>query len=217
MVWGTHDVTCATLRIILPSVPASKRDWRLTATRYAASAAAIGGVVVVREVLLPPPVPRLPPLPWDSATLMERVGLSWRSVERAIRYFPYRHRLTTVVACGITSGVLASLAEYRWLAARRVPKKEAAQPPSVGNEQSTRRQLQRLLGSAAESAASLVSLPTVDGMGEEAAAAASESPVKEPSDALITEGDHDPAPVTSLVVRTAFDGLTGPDEAAKDS
>jgi len=86
------------------------------AAKATACSAAVAGVVFVREVILAPATMRLEPLPWATASSLQRVGLAFRSMERVIRYFPYRHRLVTVVLCGMATGATSVVAEYRMMA-----------------------------------------------------------------------------------------------------
>jgi hypothetical protein len=115
VVWGVHDVTAGTLHWVLPTASSNERTWSLTSAQYSAIAASVGSVVFVREVLLPPPVYKLAELRWEGASTFEWLRLGWRSVERTVRYFPYRYRLMTVVMCGLASGTASVATEYSML------------------------------------------------------------------------------------------------------
>lgn len=115
VVWGVHDLTAGTLHWILPTASYSDRTWGLASAQYSACAAAIGSVVFAREILLPPPIKLLPELRWESASTIEWAKLAWRSVERTVRYFPYRYRLITMVICGLASGSASVVTEYSML------------------------------------------------------------------------------------------------------
>lgn len=115
--WGVHDLTAGTMRLVLPAVAPADRSFGLGAAKATWCAASAAGVVFLREVVIGPRIRKLSPLPWAEASALQTVALAWRSMERVVRYFPYRHRLVTVVLCGAATGFTSVVVDYRWLAA----------------------------------------------------------------------------------------------------
>lgn len=107
---GMHDVSATTTALFVP-VPADKRTHTTRAAAMAGSATGIAAVLIVREVLFPPPTSPPPAAPPGSATIGQRVVHAWASMEHTIRTFPYRQRLVTVIVAGLASGLCAVIAE----------------------------------------------------------------------------------------------------------
>jgi hypothetical protein len=116
VVWGVHDVTNGTCRWFIPYATRDQYTWKHSLARWVGSFTGISAVILYREYWRPPMVPKWPPLNWAEANALQTISLTYRTIERTLRDFPYRHRLMTVVAAGIASGVLASLGEYYVLA-----------------------------------------------------------------------------------------------------
>ena len=145
--WGVHDMTAGTMRVVLPAVAPADRTFGLGAAKATWCAASAAGVIFLRETILGPRIRKLAPLPWAEASALQTVGLAWRSMERVVRYFPYRHRLVTVVLCGVATGFTSVVVDYRWLAAH------------VKSEHSAH---QKSVAEAAAAAAALSSGPATD-------------------------------------------------------